>query len=57
MNQQYELKVAEKTIQLHLDFPLNYLVNFKVEKDQGESFGIKKLQNKVIAFLEQSFAI
>jgi hypothetical protein len=40
-----------------LDFPLNQILPFKIEKDQGESFGIKKFYVKVLQFLEQQYGI
>ncbi|TNV86106.1 hypothetical protein FGO68_gene7763 [Halteria grandinella] len=52
-----DIKAVERAIILHLDFPINQQLPFKVEKDQGESFGIKKFQLKVASFIEQTYQI
>lgn len=47
----------DRLIYLHFDYPLNKTLQFKVEKDQGGSFGFRKFSKNVISFIEHQYGL
>ena len=43
----------DKQIQLFIDFPICQSVQFKLAKEEGESFGFKKFQKHIQQLIEQ----
>ncbi|KEJ82696.1 hypothetical protein OXYTRIMIC_397 [Oxytricha trifallax] len=48
---------TEKNLILFIDYPVEQVVQYKLDKEQGESFGFRKFQRKIHAFLTQNFGV